>query len=209
MSAVHNVWLFYISIVFAICRAEGKPNVQIPLLDNTKAPLYADFNMSGLNQQLRKIFKQEVERIIQNTVNASCEEPYQKIGKGCYSIHDDNISGDAAFASCTDPGAYLANFETLEEAMIMKLFLQKKNSGVHYYVGGRNVNRYLPNGDWRWIQHGKATKMTYVAFAFRQGPGGTTDSEKDCMFFYARDRYKFHDHGCDNGSYLGGYICEI
>ncbi|XP_063412135.1 uncharacterized protein LOC134694949 [Mytilus trossulus] len=208
MSAMHSVvWLFYCSMSFAICAADGKTNVQIPLLNNkATAPLYAEFNMSNLNQRLREIFNKEV---IENTVNVSCEEPYEKIGKGCYSIKDDNVSGDAAFASCTNPGAYLANFETIEEAMIMKLFLQKRNSGIHYYVGGRNINRYLPNGDWRWIKHGKATKMTYFAFAFNQGPDSKLDSENDCMFFYARYRYKFHDNGCDNGKYLGGYICEI
>lgn len=32
-------------------------------------------------------------------------------------------------ARCTNLGAYLANFETLEEAMAMKLFLQQMNSG--------------------------------------------------------------------------------
>lgn len=83
------------------------------------------------------------------------------------------------------------------------------NTGVHYYVGGRNVNRILQHGDWRWIKHGRATKMMYNTFAFNQGPGGKPDSEKDCIFFYASDRYKFHDQGCDNGRYLGGYICEI
>ncbi|CAG2219908.1 unnamed protein product [Mytilus edulis] len=162
--------------------------------------------MSNLNQQLKEIFNQEV---IQNTVNVSCEEPYEKIGKGCYSINDDNVSGDAAFASCTDPGAYLANFETLEEAMIMKLFLQKKNSGVHYYVGGRNVNRIIQHmiGDGLNMVE---QQMMYITFAFNQGPGGKPDSEKyDLHIFYASDRYKFHDHGCDNGNYLGGYICEI
>lgn len=80
------------------------------------------------------------------------------------------------------------------------------NTGVHYYVGGRNVNRILQHGDWRWIKHGRATKMMYNTFAFNQGPGGKPDSEKDCIFFYASDRYKFHDQGCDNGRYLGGYI---
>lgn len=32
-------------------------------------------------------------------------------------------------ARCTNLGAYLANFETLEEAMAMKLFLQQMNTG--------------------------------------------------------------------------------
>lgn len=32
-------------------------------------------------------------------------------------------------ARCTQPGEYLANFETLEEAMTMKAFLQQMNTG--------------------------------------------------------------------------------
>ncbi|CAG2252238.1 unnamed protein product [Mytilus edulis] len=138
----------------------------------------------------------------------SCQEPYQNIGKGCYSIHDDNISGDEAFASCTDPGAYLANFETLEEAMFMKVFLQKNKTGISYFVGGRNVNRYLSSGDWRWIKHGNATKMTYFAFAPGQ-PSWSAEKGEDCMFFYANDRYNFYNVMCDNGHFLGGFICEI
>ncbi|XP_071149706.1 uncharacterized protein [Mytilus edulis] len=138
----------------------------------------------------------------------SCQEPYQKIGNGCYSIHDDNISGDEAFASCTDPGAYLANFETLEEAMFMKVFLQRNKTGISYFVGGRNVNRYLSSGDWRWIKHGNATKMTYFAFAPGQ-PSWSAEKGEDCMFFYANDRYNFYNVMCDNGHFLGGFICEI
>ncbi|VDI59686.1 Hypothetical predicted protein, partial [Mytilus galloprovincialis] len=137
----------------------------------------------------------------------SCKEPYQKIGSGCYFISDERVSGNAAFASCRDPGAYLANFETLEEAMSMTLFIQKKKTGNHYYVGGRNINRYRQNGDWRWIKHGKATPMTYFAFAEGQ-PSGTAKNEEDCMFFYANNRYQFYDIECDNKGYYGGYICE-
>ena len=71
MSAMHSVvWLFYCSMSFAICAADGKTNVQIPLLNNkATAPLYAEFNMSNLNQRLREIFNKEV---IQNTVNGKC-----------------------------------------------------------------------------------------------------------------------------------------
>ncbi|CAC5391232.1 unnamed protein product [Mytilus coruscus] len=218
-------------------------------MDNVKAPLFADLNLSTVTQQLKRVIQQEVKRSVQNIINdsgncdrkidamektlqdlvlnytnilnqltstvetivpGSCEKPYQKIGNGCYFIRNDRVSGNAAFASCTDPGAYLANFETIEEAMVMTLFLQKKKIGYHYYVGGRNIDRYLPNGDWRWIKNGKVTKMTYFAFAEGQ-PSGTAKDEQDCMFFYANNRYQFYDIECDNESYYacyGGYICE-
>ena len=50
--------------------------------------------------------------------------------------------------------------------------------------------------------------MTYFAFGAGQPDGNDRDAQ-DCMFFYAPDRYKLHDVFCDNGGYLGGYICEI
>ncbi|XP_063412594.1 C-type lectin domain family 4 member E-like [Mytilus trossulus] len=246
MSKVLIVCVLYMLTVFRVCKADENTNIQIPLMDNVKAPLFVDFNLSTVNQQLKRVIQQEVKRSVQdrsndsgncdrkidamektlqdlvvnytNTLNqltqtvetiapASCQEPYQRIGSRCYFISDNKVSGNAAFASCTDPGAYLANFETLEEAMVMILFLQKKKTGNSYYVGGRNINRYLPNGDWRWIKHGKATPMTY--FAFQEGqPSGTAKDEQDCMFFYANDRYQFYDIHCDHKSYYGGYICE-
>ncbi|VDI05189.1 Hypothetical predicted protein, partial [Mytilus galloprovincialis] len=36
---------------------------------------------------------------------------------------------------------------------------------IHYYFGGRNINRYKPGGDWRWIKkNGDMVKMIYFAF---------------------------------------------
>ncbi|VDI81807.1 Hypothetical predicted protein [Mytilus galloprovincialis] len=143
-----------------------------------------------------------------NTVLAdNCKSPYVRIGDGCYFISNDKVSGDKAFALCAKRGAYLANFETLEEAMIMKLELQQRNSGVHYYVGGRNVNRHVSGGDWRWIKNGQMTQMTYNAFGDGE-PNGSFASPQDCMYFYALDRYHFYNVYCDNGTNIGGYICE-
>lgn len=55
-------------------------------------------------------------------------------------------------ARCTDPGTYLANFETIEEAMVVKLFLQQMNTGnlfIHILYKkrrfGRNVKGTNPN----------------------------------------------------------------
>ncbi|XP_052103386.1 C-type lectin domain family 4 member E-like [Mytilus californianus] len=246
MSTMFIVCFLYILTVFHVCKADENTNIQIPLMDNVKAPLFADLNLSNVTQQLKRVIQQEVKRSIQNRINdsgncdrkidamektllalvlnytntlnqltptvetiasANCQKPYQKIGNGCYFISNDKVSGNAAFASCTDPGAYLANFETLEEAMALTLFIQKQKTGIHYYVGGRNINRYLPNGDWRWIKNGKVTKMTYFAFAEGQ-PSGTAKDEQDCMFLYANNKYQFYDIECDKEIYYGGYICE-
>ncbi|XP_063447239.1 uncharacterized protein LOC134726757 [Mytilus trossulus] len=137
----------------------------------------------------------------------TCTSPYERIGDGCYLIINYKVSGDAAFALCTERGAYLANFETLEEAMTMKLKLQRMNTGLHYYVGGRNINHYIPIGDWRWIKNGKMHNFTYYAFDAGQ-PNGNSKLPQDCMFFYAAVSYKFHDVPCDFKDLFGGYICE-
>ncbi|XP_048777410.2 C-type lectin domain family 4 member E-like [Ostrea edulis] len=136
-----------------------------------------------------------------------CKPPFHMYEKNCYYISRDKVSADEAFARCSRMGAYLANFETLEEAMLMKQKLKRMNSGLHFYVGGRNINRRKLRGDWRWIRNGKMMKMTYHAFGGGQ-PNGTDRSPQDCMFFYAGERYTFHDVPCDNGTYHGGYICE-
>ena len=81
-------------------------------------------------------------------------------------------------------------------------------SGLPFYVGGRNINRRKPGGDWRWIKNGKMTKMTYFAFGPGE-PNGSDKSPQDCMFFYALDRYNLHNVSCDHGHDLGGYICEM
>ncbi|XP_065932790.1 F-box/LRR-repeat protein 4 isoform X2 [Magallana gigas] len=46
--------------------------------------------------------------------------PFFQIGNSCYLIKKDTVSADEAFARCLLIGGYLANFETLEEAMLMK-----------------------------------------------------------------------------------------
>ncbi|XP_071162451.1 uncharacterized protein [Mytilus edulis] len=137
-----------------------------------------------------------------------CSYPYRRVGKGCYLIQKDKVSGDTAFAKCLRRGAYLANFETVNEAMLMKYELLKMKTGVHYYVGGRNINRYKTGGDWRWIKKdGEMVKMTY--FAFDNGePNGTFNGAQDCMFFLASRGYRFHSVWCAMGGLLGGYICE-
>jgi hypothetical protein len=74
-------------------------------------------------------------------------------------------------------------------------------------VGGRNINRRKPGGDWRWIRNGKMIKMAYHAFGAKQ-PDGSDRAPEDCIFFYAGENYALHDMYCDNGLYHGGYICE-
>lgn len=79
------------------------------------------------------------------------------------------------------------------------------NTGLHFFVGGRNINRRKPGGDLRWIKNGTRTKMTYFAFGNNQ-PDVSDSQPQDCMFFSALEHYRFHDVYCDN--YNGGYICE-
>lgn len=69
-------------------------------------------------------------------------------------------------------------------------------------MGGRNINRRKPGGDWRWIKQGTMTKMKHFAFG-----EGTEQSPQDYMRFYVGDGYKFLNTKC--GKKLGGYICEI
>nr|XP_034301094.1 perlucin-like protein isoform X10 [Crassostrea gigas] len=131
--------------------------------------------------------------------------PIPRLANNCYYISRDQVWGDEAFARCIHIGGYLANFETLEEAMLMKQKLKKMNSGLHFFVGGRNINKRKPGGDWRWIKNGTMTKMSYFPFGNVQ-PVGSYSSAQDCMFFYAGEYYRFYDIHCDN--YNGGYICE-
>ncbi|XP_062587704.1 uncharacterized protein LOC134249362 [Saccostrea cucullata] len=140
-------------------------------------------------------------------VGGDCPKQFQKLWDACYLIQKDKVSADTAFANCLDTGGYVANFETLEEALQMKEILNKMNTGIHFYVGGRNINRRKPVGDWRWIKHGQMTDMKYHAFGAGE-PNGVDRSPQDYMFFYAGERYTFHNVFCDNGTYLGGYICE-
>lgn len=140
----------------------------------------------------------------QNT-NKACKPPFHRFANSCYYISKDQVWGDEAFARCINIGGYLANFETLEEAMLMKQKLKRMNSGLHFFVGGRNINRRKPGGDWRWIKNGTMTKMSYFAFGNGE-PNGSDSKTEDCMFFFAAEYYRFHNVYCDN--YNGGYICE-
>ncbi|XP_061164564.1 uncharacterized protein LOC133173596 [Saccostrea echinata] len=140
-------------------------------------------------------------------VGGECPEQFKKMWDSCYLIKKDKVSADTAFANCLDAGGYLANFETIEEALQMKKILKKMNTGTSFYVGGRNINRRKPGGDWRWIKHGQMTKMTYHAFGIGQ-PNGSDKAPQDCMYFDVGERYTFHDVFCDSDTHLGGYICE-
>nr|XP_034301058.1 perlucin-like protein [Crassostrea gigas] len=137
--------------------------------------------------------------------NKACKPPFHRFANSCYYISRDQVWGDEAFARCINIGGYLANFETLEEAMLMKQKLKKMNSGLHFFVGGRNINRRKAGGDWRWIKNGTMIKMSYFAFGNGE-PNGIDSNTQDCMFFFAGEHYRFHSVFCDN--YNGGYICE-
>ena len=78
---------------------------------------------------------------------------------------------------------------------------------MNFHVGGRNINRYKPGGDWRWIKNGRMFKMTYYAFGAGE-PNGSNGSPEDCMVFYLKDHYQFHNVFCWSTVHDGGYICE-
>ncbi|VDI64403.1 Hypothetical predicted protein [Mytilus galloprovincialis] len=139
--------------------------------------------------------------------HSECRYPFRTIGNNCYFISKEKATPDKAFALCLRRGAYLANLETLEEAMLIKYELQQMKTGLHFFIGGRNINRYVPGGDWRWIQKGKMNKMTYKAFGTRQ-PDGSNTLPQDCIMFYSRERYILHDVPCDHPAWSSGYICE-
>lgn len=91
---------------------------------------------------------------------------------------------------------------------IIHLLLMSIFKDVVYHVGGRNINRYQPGGDWRWIKkNGDMVKMTYFAFDHGE-PNGTLKAAQDCMNFLAVRKYALHANHCANGGYKGGYICE-
>lgn len=43
--------------------------------------------------------------------------------------------------------------------------------GQNYAIGGRNTNREVNDGDWRWVKNGSLSKMSYFAFGPRQPTG--------------------------------------
>ncbi|XP_052719668.1 uncharacterized protein LOC128191577 [Crassostrea angulata] len=116
-------------------------------------------------------------------LDEACEPQFEKLtnASSCYYISRDLVGGDEAFARCINIGGYLANFETLEEAMLMKQKLMEMNSGLHFFVGGRNINRRQPGGDWRWIKNAAMTKMTYFAFGGGE-PDGIDSQPQDACF---------------------------
>ncbi|CAC5414677.1 ATG4 [Mytilus coruscus] len=49
-----------------------------------------------------------------------------------------------------------------------------------FFIGGRNVSRYISGGDWRWIKQGKMTKMEYFDFDSNE-PNGSFAIPQDCL----------------------------
>ncbi|XP_062596729.1 uncharacterized protein LOC134258201 isoform X3 [Saccostrea cucullata] len=140
-------------------------------------------------------------------VGGGCPRGFRKLWDSCYLIRKARVSADTAFVNCLNAGGYLANFETLEEALRMKKKLEGMHTSTSFYVGGRNINRRKPGGDWRWIKHGQVTKMAYYAFGARE-PNGSDRSPQDCMFFYSGEGFAFHSVPCRSARSDGGYICE-
>ncbi|CAG2194948.1 unnamed protein product [Mytilus edulis] len=135
----------------------------------------------------------------------ACKYPYRKIGKSCYLINKEKVTWDTAFDICLRHGANLAVFQTLGEMLLMKRALKKMNTGYSFFIGGRNINRHISGGDWRWLKNEKMTKMNYFAFAAKQ-PNGSFGDPQDCLLLYAPERYNVYDDYCDTS--FKGFICE-
>ncbi|XP_052079321.1 uncharacterized protein LOC127717637 [Mytilus californianus] len=135
----------------------------------------------------------------------ACRYPYRRVGNNCYLINQEKVTADTAFAICIRHGTHLANFETLEELLLMKYELKKMNTGSSFFIGGRNVNRYISGGDWRWIQKGKMTKMAYFDFDSNE-PNGSFARPQDCLLLNGGRSYNFRSDDCD--AYSIGFICE-
>nr|XP_022322050.1 uncharacterized protein LOC111123780 [Crassostrea virginica] len=139
-------------------------------------------------------------------VGGRCPRQFTEYLNSCYLIKEDKVSANKALVRCLETGGYLVNMETPEEAVFLKNLVTEMKTGLSFFVGGRNINRRKPGGDWRWIKNGKMNKMTHFTLFAAGEPNGGDNSPEDCLAFYAPDRYKLHSNTCD---YLGGYICEI
>lgn len=141
--------------------------------------------------------------LIQGSTTA-CSYPFVTLGDNCYYFSTATASWDDAYIECLQRGAYLANLETFDEYMLLRSRLASLRNGQNYAIGGRNINREVNDGDWRWVKNGSLTKMSYFAFGPRQ-PTGSKASPENCMWVYSEFKYEFIDTVCSN---VARYICE-
>ncbi|XP_048738363.1 perlucin-like protein [Ostrea edulis] len=133
-----------------------------------------------------------------------CSYPYTALGSRCYYFSTDTASWDEAYVNCIHKGGYLANLETLDEYLTMRYKLAGMKNGQHYSIGGRDFNRQVNGGGWRWVNASRNSKMSYFAFGPGE-PGGTKESPQLCLWLYAKYQYQFVDVGCTS---VARYICE-
>nr|XP_034309523.1 uncharacterized protein LOC105326448 isoform X2 [Crassostrea gigas] len=105
---------------------------------------------------------------------------------------------------CLHKGGYLANLETFNEYIFLRSWLAALNNGRSYWIGGRNINREIQGGDWRWVKNGTFSKMSYYAFGPGQ-PSGSKGTPENCLWLYPTYHYQFIDDICTYSVY---YICE-
>ncbi|VDI12575.1 Hypothetical predicted protein [Mytilus galloprovincialis] len=72
----------------------------------------------------------------------------------------------------------------------------------NFHIGGRNINRHISGGDWRWIWNGKMIKMNYYSSGPGQ-PNGSYAKPQDCLFINSSNVF---DVRCDYGN--RGFACE-
>ncbi|XP_048736793.2 perlucin-like protein [Ostrea edulis] len=133
-----------------------------------------------------------------------CSYPYRALGSRCYYFSTDTASWDEAFVNCIHKGGYLANLETLDEYLIIRYKLAGMKNGQHYSIGGRDFNRQVKEGNWRWVKASGNSKMSYFAFGPTE-PGSRKRYPQLCMWLYAGYKYQFIDVDCTS---VARYICE-
>ncbi|XP_062598659.1 perlucin-like protein [Saccostrea cucullata] len=133
-----------------------------------------------------------------------CSYPYRALGSNCYYFSTDKASWDEAYVNCFHKGGYLANLETLHEYLIMRYKLAGMKNGQHYAIGGRDMNRGIKGGDWRWVRNGRVTRMSYFAFSPGE-PSGTKASPELCLWLLSNHQYQFADVPCNS---VARYVCE-
>lgn len=134
----------------------------------------------------------------------TCTYPYKEVGTSCYHFSSGTASWDEAYIHCLHKGGYLANLETFNEYIFLRSWLASLNNGRSYFIGGRNINREIQGGDWRWVKNGNFSKMSYFAFGPGQ-PDGTKGNPQNCLWLYPTFQYQFIDDYCTSSVY---YICE-
>lgn len=136
--------------------------------------------------------------------DSGCKYPYVPLESNCYYFSRDKVSWDDAYVNCIHKGGYLANFETLDEYLLVRYKLTEMKAGSVYSIGARDFKPGFKSGDWRWVKRGNNTKLSYTVFGPHE-PNGSKARPEYCMILFSGTHFAFADYPC---SYAAQYICE-